>query len=121
MNIWLTILDWWRGTSFGAARSPQWTQVRRNFIKLHPACAVCGTKGGLLKPNELHHCQPFHIKPDLELSPENLITLCRDHHFEWGHYFSWKSWNENVREDAKQWLERVKNRPVDNRIATENS
>jgi hypothetical protein len=43
---------------------------------------------------------PFHIRPNLELDPSNLITLCRGHHLYVGHNGNWKLWNPRVREDA---------------------
>lgn len=109
MIYWL--LDFWRGTTFGAARSSKWSSTRRDFLKEHPLCAVCNTKGGFLKPNEIHHCQPFHLKPELELSNSNLITLCRPHHLLVGHLMNFKSFNATVREDADLWLKKVTNRP----------
>jgi hypothetical protein len=47
----------------------------------------------------------------LELDRANLITLCRDHHFWFGHLGSWSSWNANVREDAAIWRAKIANRP----------
>jgi len=81
---------------FGAARSSKWSAVRRDFLKLHPACEACGSTDDL----NVHHIQPFNVAPELELDPTNLITLCRKHHFEVGHLGNWKSANATVREDA---------------------
>lgn len=78
-------------------RSPKWRKVRAEHIKNHPECAACGRKDGL----EVHHIVPYHINPDLELEPSNLITLCGKYcHFIFGHYMDWKSWNENVVRDS---------------------
>lgn len=92
---------------FGAVRSPQWSSVRNKYIKANPNCAVCGTTKG----TECHHCVPFHIKPELELDPENFITLCRDHHYLFGHFMNWHSYNINVREDSKLWAKKISTRP----------
>lgn len=78
-------------------RSPKWRKVRAEHIKNNPSCAACGRKDGL----EVHHIVPYHINPDLELEPSNLITLCGKYcHFIFGHYMDWKSWNENVVRDS---------------------
>ena len=78
-------------------RSPKWRSVRAEHIKNHPECAACGRKDGL----EVHHIVPYHINPDLELEPSNLITLCGKYcHFIFGHFMDWKSWNENVVRDS---------------------
>jgi hypothetical protein len=62
-------------------RSPHWPTVRKQHLELHPTCAACGTKEHL----EVHHKIPFHDDPSKELDPTNLITFCREHHFEIGH------------------------------------
>jgi hypothetical protein len=54
---------------------------------------------------------PYHLHPELELSPGNLMTLCEDCHFIFGHYSDWRSHNPLVRVDAAAWLERVRSRP----------
>ena len=78
-------------------RSSNWRTVRAEHIKKHPKCAACGRKDGL----EVHHIVPYHVDPSRELDPENLITLCGKYcHFVFGHLMDWKSWNENVVEDA---------------------
>ena len=108
------VQDWLRGTSpllGGAGRSSKWPTVRKVFLAENPNCSACGGKGTFLKPNEIHHCIPYHISPDLELMSENLLTVCREHHFFVCHLNSWKSYNEKVREDAKIWRDKIINRP----------
>src|SRR3990167_6844535 len=85
----------------GSIRSPHWREVRNKFIRENPLCSVCGKKGTFLKPNEVHHCEPFHFKPELELSYANLITFCREHHLLIGHLMSWKSFNKDVKIDSE--------------------
>lgn len=92
---------------YGKSRSLHWGKVRDQFIKDNPACAVCGKKNGL----NVHHQKPFHLYPSLELDPKNLITLCRVDHFIFGHLYNWKSYNINVREDAKEWRDKIRVRP----------
>lgn len=110
MNILQWLKDWWRGIPLGGmARSKNWREVRAANIKKF--CEVCGKKGALLKPLELHHVLPFHIAPELELLSENLFTACRDCHFKFCHLTDFKSWNEHVREDAAAFQVKVQNRP----------
>jgi 5-methylcytosine-specific restriction endonuclease McrA len=88
---------------YGLARSPEWPAVAREHLLHEPACTVCGHEGEGL---QVHHIKPFHLFPQLELDPNNLITLCeirgRDHHLLLGHLDDWESYNLNVREDVKR-------------------
>ena len=97
--------------TFGAIRSSKWSAVRREFLKQNPLCAVCGKKGTILSQNEIHHQLPFHIDKSKELEKSNLITLCRQDHFSWGHLYSWSSWNKDIEEEARHWRDKVVLRP----------
>ncbi len=112
---------------YGRNRSPEWPAVAREHLLREPACVACGYRGRGL---QVHHIKPFHLFPDLELDPNNLITLCevkgRDHHLLLGHLDDWESYNLNVRTDVKRfhkenaqqikaepaWQEEVMNRPM---------
>lgn len=91
-----------------SGRSSKWAAVRYTHLQSYPVCEVCGTADDL----HVHHIEPFHLKPELELHPANLITLCAKHHFSVGHdpdgkgpeRPSWKKWNSNVVNDSKTWL-----------------
>lgn len=96
-----------------AKRSSQWPAARRAWLKKHPRCYVCeGTK-----KVEVHHIHPFHLKPELELSPENFITLCEKNgasgscHLLFGHLGNFKSVNEQVKADAAVWRVKLATRP----------
>lgn len=80
----------------GAQRSPQWERKEREF-KAGKVCAACGTDREL----EVHHLEPFHLHPELELEDGNLIVLCRIDHFVFGHFHNWKLWNPNCRKDVE--------------------
>jgi len=86
----------------GHERSPEWPRVAKEHRLREPACVVCGYKGNKL---QVHHIKPFHLHPQLELDPRNLITLCeargRDHHLLLGHLDAWNSYNEHIRDDAR--------------------
>lgn len=93
-------------TLWGDPRSPQWASVRRQFVESHPVCEACGSAETL----NVHHVQPFHLHPELELEPSNLITLCREHHFRIGHdpdgpwkpqKPTWKAFNPQVRKHSQ--------------------
>ena len=91
-----------------ATRSSQWTNVRKKHLQNHPTCAACGSN----KKLEVHHKKPVHLNPDLELDPENLITLCDSPcHLVFGHLFNYKSYNESVELDCSVYLNKVENRP----------
>lgn len=107
MSITKRLAEWWQGMP---ARSPQWAGVRKQFLKWNPTCAACGSKDNL----EVHHVKPFHLFPELELAPENLIVLCENGgncHLTFGHLKNWKSWNIAVRQHAILYLDLVKKRP----------
>ncbi|MGZ3770082.1 MAG: HNH endonuclease [Bdellovibrio sp.] len=95
----------------GHKRSPLWHDFRKKHIK--EKCEVCESTENL----ELHHIIPFHKDKSKELDPKNVITLCEDKcgglncHQAIGHLGSYKSWNVNVRKDAKAWSKKIKGRP----------
>ena len=57
--------------TFGAKRSPYSKAVEKIHLKKHPLCEICGKR-----TNQVHRIRPFHLYPDDELEPTNLITLC---------------------------------------------
>jgi hypothetical protein len=70
-------------------RSPKWPRVRTEFLR-GKRCECCGRTDNLTA----HHIKPFHLFPELELDPPNLIALCEggpwNCHFLCGH--GGKSW-----------------------------
>lgn len=91
-----------------AYRSPKWSSVRKEHLKDNNFCAACGRA----KKLEVHHIEPVHLNPDRELDPSNLITLCDDPcHFIFGHLMDYKSWNKDVVNDCKVYLNKVKYKP----------
>lgn len=98
----------------GARRSSRWPHVRAEHLKANPCCAVCGGKEKL----EVHHRRPFHLHPELELEPTNLITLCEANrggvncHLWFDHLGNFKSFNANVADDAAAWLRKFTTRPT---------
>lgn len=91
-----------------ATRSNDWPKVRKQHLDKHNFCAACGKT----KKLEVHHIKPVHKYPDLELDPNNLITLCADPcHIVFGHLKHFKSWNKDVIEDCENYLSKIRNRP----------
>lgn len=97
-----TIRDRRRGIM--AERSPYWRSVEHENKK--PACEACSTTKRL----EVHHKRPFHLHPEDELKPSNLITLCRRCHLLLGHLDDWKAYNARVVEDAQIIALKIKHR-----------
>jgi len=95
------------------ARSPKWPEVQKAHLALHNTCERCGSKQKL----NVHHIKPYHLYPDLELEPTNLITLCESGdggfncHLALGHLGNFKSYNVNVVADAAIWKVKLLNRP----------
>ena len=86
------------------ARSSHWPIVRAAHLRLNPKCAATGDTNDL----EVHHVEPYHLRPDLELDPSNLITLTEksktlaglNMHFIAGHLCNWSDVNPSVRRVA---------------------
>ena len=79
-------------------RSPEWPKVEHAHLKVFPTCAACDSS----KKLNVHHIKPFHLFPELELEPTNLITLCmdKDCHILLGHGDNFKAYNPNVIADV---------------------
>jgi 5-methylcytosine-specific restriction endonuclease McrA len=98
----------------GSKRSGHWPKIREDHLKANPKCAVCGGD----KTLEVHHIRPFHLHPDLELDPTNLITLCETKkngvncHLLFGHLGSFKSFNVDVKKDSSSWIDKILKRPT---------
>lgn len=91
-----------------ATRSPKWPSLRKEHLLNNKSCAACGRTYKL----EVHHIEPVHVNPDKELDPNNLITLCDNPcHLTFGHLLDYKSWNKEVINDCKVYLNRINNRP----------
>lgn len=100
--------DFFQGKpSFGGiARSPEWRGVRNDYLKRFPNCRVCNG----VKKSRVHHLNPFHLFPELELVEENLITLCEKKkygincHLLIGHLGNWRRINLDCEKDASYWF-----------------
>lgn len=94
--------------ALSAPRSTRWAALAKRFLAAHPRCELCGAKAGLI----VHHVQPFHMFPELELVEANLIVLCEggtkalNCHLWFGHLGDFKLWNPSVREDVSLWRDK---------------
>lgn len=91
-------------------RSALWPALRRAHLLSEPYCRACGRRVRL----NVHHIEPVHVRPDLELDSGNLITLCEGDavncHLLFGHLMNWKCWNPDVIADAGSYLRKIQNR-----------
>jgi len=110
MDVWTRFINWlFPDNKPEGGRSGRWPKVRMDHLERFPTCAACdGTE-----EVEVHHIAPFHVFPRLELHPDNLITLCEKKgcHLLFGHLGNYRSWNQDVEEDVKRFLMRVRARP----------
>ena len=111
IDMFTYMLDRWTGRApKGAKRSKEWRKVRKKHIQENGACAVCCRKTKL----EVHHIVPFHLAPQLELEPNNLVTLCRSKkngincHLLVGHLGNFRSANPDCSSDAWDWHRKIK-------------
>lgn len=98
------------GRPLGRARSPQWSALEKSWLVDHPACAACGITHNL----SVHHVKPFHLYPELELDPDNLLTLCSEQgnncHRMLGHGGDFHAWIPTAKHDAAQRLKIIRAR-----------
>ncbi len=93
-------------------RSSRWEKVREQYLTTHHECAGCGQRDNL----EVHHKLPFHLFPDKELDPSNLMTLCTEGpgrincHLVIGHLGDWTAYNPDAEFLAWSFLTSVKRR-----------
>ena len=88
----------------GKRRHKDWRKVRKIHLDVNHCCELCfGTK-----KLEVHHIVPFHIAPDLELDPTNLVTLCQSKrfgincHLLIGHGGIWQGINPHCKDDISK-------------------
>lgn len=114
MFIWKLLGSIYYMWSILSNRSSEWTYVRKQHLTKQPYCMACGSS----KKLQVHHIEPFHVNPDRELDPTNLITLCSNCHLVFGHLMDYTSWNKDVENDTKVYYLKVQNRPY--KVAAQN-
>jgi hypothetical protein len=92
-------------------RNSKWWAVRSEHLKHCAACVVCRSTNDV----QVHHKKPFHLFPELELDPLNLISLCGEGghncHLVFGHLCDFSSYNEEIDQDAKRMYKKIIKRP----------
>ena len=57
-------------------------RVRDFKASQDPLCEICD-KHGIVRPLDVvHHVLPIETHPELRLDPDNLMSLCTEHHEE---------------------------------------
>lgn len=74
-------------------RSSKWPKFLHDFLKSHPLCIGCGRKA-----ETGHHVKPFHLFPEDELDPNNIVAVDVPCHFVLCHAEDWRLTVENVRD-----------------------
>ena len=70
----------------------KWRKVRNRHIDIEPCCQMCDAT----KELEVHHIAPWHTAPELRYDFKNLVTLCRECHFRFGHWRNWSDCNPEI-------------------------
>ena len=70
----------------------RWQKLQRAFVTEHCYCEMCGWT----KKLNVHHIVPRHVDSSKALEWSNLITLCRECHFRFGHFLNWRSYNPYI-------------------------
>lgn len=114
ISLFTHVLDVAQGkTTFSKMRSSKWRAIRTLHLIRNPECALCQ---GIDKLN-VHHIKPFHLYPELELEPSNLVTLCESKkhgancHLLFGHLGNFSSYNTDVVIDTDTWRIKLLRRP----------
>lgn len=72
-------------------RSKEWMQREE-----HQRCECCGQQSQVV-----HHVEPVHARPDLEMIEENWAAVCHRCHFVVGHACDWRAWVSGFREISR--------------------
>ena len=70
----------------------KWRKLRNALVKEVGKCELCDDN----KKLEGHHIYPRHLFPDLALKASNVIILCRDCHFRFGHFRNFHDYNPTI-------------------------
>lgn len=93
-------------------RSSKWEKARKAHLKKFPFCQATG----LGKKLEVHHILPFHEFPELELDPDNHITLTEwttlNVHLWFGHFGNYRlHYNPRVQIHSAIMLDAIRTSP----------
>lgn len=84
-------IKWNKNQSAEYYNSVGWKTLRNAYIAQHPLCERCLLKGISRQAEQVHHVQEFltgkteEERWSLLLNPNNLMSLCKDCHYEIHH------------------------------------
>ena len=84
-------------------RSPRWPAFVHQLLRERPLCEGCGRRS-----ETGHHVIPFHVRPDLELDPGNVVPVCPPCPFVVCHGGNWQLYIPTARADLAAHLARVR-------------
>ena len=58
----------------------QWQDLRARQLRMHPLCLFCLKQGYTVAANVVDHIRPHRGDPALFHDPDNLQSLCKQHH-----------------------------------------
>lgn len=106
-GFWRRLIDWLFSVdrpTYGAMRDGRWPALAKAHLQREPWCIACGRVDACVP----HHVVPVHAAPQMELEPDNLVTLCPVCHLLIGHGRDWRAWNPHVRADCALIRDRVR-------------
>ena len=73
-------VDLRRGSRQSRGYDGQWDKLRLQHLAKEPLCRECRARGYVFLAEMVDHIQPVKDRPDLRLDPENLQSICKQHH-----------------------------------------
>lgn len=61
-------------------KTKTWRNIRGSHIARHPLCAVCEERGVVRVAEVVHHLTPHRGRWHLFVDPNNLQSVCKQHH-----------------------------------------
>jgi 5-methylcytosine-specific restriction endonuclease McrA len=82
-----------------------WNNFKRQFkMRYHPlSCAICDS----IDKREFHHIKPFSEDHTLFTDLGNIMILCRNCHFHYGHLGNWQNHNPDIKEKLQDYRKEV--------------
>ena len=71
-----------RGSASSQGYDKDWRRVRLAYLKRNPLCEECLKKDRVTPAVLVHHIKPVKDYLELRLDPNNLMSLCTEHHEE---------------------------------------
>ena len=72
--------DRYRGSASSRGYDKKWAAFRIQYLKRHPLCEDCLSKGLYVTATEVHHVKKLRDCPELKFTEDNLMGLCKECH-----------------------------------------